>query len=308
MSDQPSMDARTACEAAERLVAGFSSDSAAPTTREAVWIVSSRSGDDVVVKFHAGDARRQLGKERFVYDQAGAVPGLCVPRVLGFDEEAIVLSRVPGVPLGAVVDQLSPEDLGGVSEELGATVRSLHGLGQPAFGYLLTWVHEPADTNREYLTRTFEDFLSEWARQGGDPDLARGVERSVSERSELFDHCRQAALCHDDLNPANVMVEKRDRRWALTGIIDFENARAADPLMDIAKAGYYLFSSISERLPRSAFLDGYGGLPDHAEELVRVYRMWSDLEMWVSLARAGVVGWRPALEADLAALIAGEAW
>ena len=308
MIGQGSIDARTACAAAERLVGGFSSDCAAPTSRGAVWIVRSRAGEEVVVKFHAGDARRQLGKERFVYDQAAAVPDLSVPKVLGFDEETLILSYVPGVPLGEVADQLSAEDLQGIAEELGATLRRLHGIAQPAFGYLLTWVHEPAGTNREYLTRTFESFLSDWARHGGDKDLARGVEDRVSDCRDLFDHCPQAVLCHDDLNPANIMVERLEGRWRLTGIIDFENARAADPLMDIAKAGYYLFSSMSETLPRSAFLAGYGRLPDRAQELIRIYRMWSDLEMWVHLARAGLVGWRPSLEADLGALTAGDGW
>jgi aminoglycoside phosphotransferase (APT) family kinase protein len=273
-----------------------------------VWFVRSASGQDIVVKFHAGDVRRQLGKERFIYDQAAPVPGLLVPRILGFDEEAAVLSRISGVELGTVLRELTSEDLATVSEQLGATVKALHSLVQPAFGYLLAGVHEPAATNAEYLARTFDAFLSDWSRYGGEPEVAKSIDKMFSDRADLFDLCEQAVICHDDLNPANILIERRLGGWQLSGIIDFENGRAADPLMDIAKAGYYLFSSVFEILDRSAFIRGYGGLPEEAGELVPVYRVWSDLEMWVHLARAGTIGWRPALEEDLAQLTAGAGW
>jgi aminoglycoside phosphotransferase (APT) family kinase protein len=273
-----------------------------------VWFVESIDGIEVVVKFHAGDARRRIGKERFIYDQAAWVPRLPIPKVLGFDEDAIILSRLPGLALGDAFPTLSPQDLGRLAEQLAVAVRALHSLVQPAFGYLLAWVHEPAETNRDYMKRTFDAFLADWARYGGDPNLAERVQRLVSERADLFDHCRQPVICHDDLNPANILVEKRSEGWDLSGIVDFENARAADPLMDVAKAGYYLFSSMAERLPRGPFIRGYGGLRDHAEELITVYRIWSDLEMWVALARAWTVGWRPALESDLEALVSGKGW
>ncbi len=301
------MTADKASAQAERHLGGFAAHATA-TKRESVWFVQFTDGVEVVVKFHAGDARRRIGKERFIYDQAAPVRSLPVPRVLGFDEDGIILSRLPGIALEDALDALSPQDLDRLAEQLGVAVRALHSLVQPAFGYLLGWVHEPADTNRDYMERTFDVFLADWARYGGDPDLAQSIERLVSHRSGLFECCRQPVICHDDLNPANILVDKRSGGWQLTGIVDVENARAADPLMDVAKAGYYLFSSMVERLPRSPFIRGYGGLPDHAQELIPVYRIWSDLEMWVALAEAGTVGWRPALESDLKALVSGKGW
>ena len=294
--------------AAARLVPGFRPAEATPGPRPSVWFVTDGSGESAVVKFHAGDPRRQLGKERFVYELAAPLDGLPTPRVLGFDEEAMALSVVPGVGLDTVIDKLSSAEIDSLSEQLGAAIATLHTLAQPAFGYLLTWVHEPADRNRDYLESTLESFFADWSRYGGDAALAGRLKGFIAERADLFDRCSQPVVCHDDIHPANLLVTPAEEDWVLSGLVDFENARAADPLMDVAKAGYYLFSSLSNRLSRAAFVRGYGGLPDHAETLIPVYRVWSDLEMWVSLAKANTIGWRPALESDLAELVAGTGW
>ena len=90
----------------------------------------------------------------------------------------------------------------------------------------------------------------------------------------------------------------------LTGLIDFANALAGDPLADLAKA---LFCSAHED-PRSSapLLEGYGplGHPD-PEEALWLYTLYHRLTMWTFLTRIGddPASAGPAgLMADLAAM------
>lgn len=83
-----------------------------------------------------------------------------------------------------------------------------------------------------------------------------------------------APLTHDDAHDANVLVE--DGR--ITGLVDWENAVAADPILDLAKA--HAFSDGSSEEALEALIDGYGPLrPD--------WRDAFDLYVIDDLLRAG---------------------
>jgi aminoglycoside phosphotransferase (APT) family kinase protein len=47
-------------------------------------------------------------------------------------------------------------------------------------------------------------------------------------------------LCHNDLHAGNLLAMIENEAPRLTGVLDFEGALAGDPLMDVAKALYYL--------------------------------------------------------------------
>ncbi|MGY4418766.1 aminoglycoside phosphotransferase (APT) family kinase protein [Bradyrhizobium sp. JR6.1] len=72
----------------------------------------------------------------------------------------------------------------------------------------------------------------------------------------------------------------------LCGIVDFENATAGDPFMDIAKALYYLTPKDASR--REGLLAGYGALhrPDW-EATIALYRLAATLELWCWMAQIG---------------------
>jgi hygromycin-B 7''-O-kinase len=69
--------------------------------------------------------------------------------------------------------------------------------------------------------------------------LRRAVEEYVERHSDLLTQIRTPVLCHDDYHEGNVLVDVVENKWRVTGIVDVENAVAADPLLDIAKTDYY---------------------------------------------------------------------
>jgi len=92
-------------------------------------------------------------------------------------------------------------------------------------------------------------------------------------------------LCHNDLHEHNFLVEHAGTELLVTGVIDVENAVAADPLLDLART--LCLSVRKDRTVRDALLEGYGDLGPAAEERLRVYSVCQLLELWCWFASAG---------------------
>ena len=99
---------------------------------------------------------------------------------------------------------------------------------------------------------------------------------------------------------AQVVREIHTDGWQITGVIDVENAIAADPLIDLAKTDYYALGRGEPE--RTALLDGYGPLPADAAERLRLYRLYHALELWDWFGSTGTVGPLGAIAEDLARL------
>jgi aminoglycoside phosphotransferase (APT) family kinase protein len=69
----------------------------------------------------------------------------------------------------------------------------------------------------------------------------------------------------------------------LTGVLDFEGALAGDPLMDVAKALFYLADDT-----KAALLHGYGDMGRrHWSETLDLYHLYFVLELRCWMAQIG---------------------
>jgi len=57
----------------------------------------------------------------------------------------------------------------------------------------------------------------------------------LRDRAHLFDSAPGPALCHEDLNPSNILVRQDDGGWRLAAILDFDSAWAGSPESDLAR-------------------------------------------------------------------------
>ncbi len=106
------------------------------------------------------------------------------------------------------------------------------------------------------------------------------------EISAVFEIALQdAPSCILKVYPASLLVAPRGK-LRLSGIVDFENATACDPLMDIAKALYYFTPQDAPK--RAGLLAGYGAIarPDW-QDTVDLYRLHCTLELWCWMAQIG---------------------
>ena len=249
--------------------------------------------EPIVLKIYGDEPVWGPAKEALVATWIGDHDlGLPTPRWLRLDESRALLplryALITWLP-GQTVRSLAAEhDLAAVYRRMGALLRRVHAIPMTAYGYILgDGIFEPRASNADYMTAAFERVFRRFRRQGGGGALAERLEAMGRERYGLLDHAAGPVLCHDDFQPGNVLAA-RDTAGdlVLTGLIDFGNALAGDPLADLAKA---LFCCAHED-PRSVgpLREGYGPV-DHPdpEATLWLYTLYHRLSMWTFLTRLG---------------------
>lgn len=261
-----------------------------------------------IFKVYASEWAWKQAKEVRVYEMLASLRSLPVPSVLhctpggGPGGRAVtILSLLEGRPLSEVSKDLDSGAMPGLYREMGVALATVHRIGQECYGYLTDRVLDPLADNGTYMRRQFDKKLKEFKDLGGDVRLHDLVARRVERDGALFDNCDSAVLCHNDLHEGNVLVSQRPGGWEVTGVIDVENAIAADPLIDLAKTDYYSLGR--GEAERAALLDGYGQLPADAAERLELYRLYHALELWDWFCSIGTVEPLGGIAEDLARLV-----
>jgi len=220
-----------------------------------------------------------------------------VPRILLADDTRsvidlnfVLMNKLDGLVLGKHETELSDAELFAIYAEMGASLREINSIALDSFGYIgPNGVWTPHANNRGYMSSQFERKLTEFGERGGDLALAERLRASIAARRHLLDAATVPRLCHYDLHAGNVLVTS-SREPHLSGIVDFENATAGDPLTDIAKALYYFRPQDKPQdAPKHAgLLAGYGAIqrPDW-QDTIDLYRLACTLELWCWRAQFG---------------------
>jgi hygromycin-B 7''-O-kinase len=260
----------------------------------------------LVVKVYGERMAWKMGKEVLVYGLLASQP-VPTPEILFIDDgrqlvdaNYALMTRLPGAPASRVTAGLRPIDVSDIWRQIGVVARAFHAVEFEEFGYLgPQGVLEPVGDNRTHMTRILDSHLRTFRDKGGEPAVVDAVERRLTEDAPLLDTCDQSVLCHDDLHEDNVLVQQRNGRWVVSGVVDMENASAADPMLDLAKADYY---AREEPIRRAGLLVGYGPLPPDGEARLALYRLHHALALWSWFARIGRERPLPSLAADIARL------
>lgn len=238
----------------------------------------------VVLKVYGDRAGFGLPKEEYVSGLIGDRFATPTPCWLLTDESKALLPRrfalitkLDGAPM---TSRSGTPEAAGLYRQMGAALRSLRAVTLPSFGYIMGAGYLKAfDSNLGYMTAAFKVKFRDFAEQGGDPALIRRLQTRVEAGAEAMAGCGQAVLCHNDIHPGNFLVaQDDDGAWRVSGLIDWENATAADPLFDLAKA----LDQIRHDDPpgRDPLLEGYGDLGrSDAQAAIQVYRIYHKLEM-----------------------------
>jgi hygromycin-B 7''-O-kinase len=276
--------------------------------------------ESVIVKVYAEQWRWKLAKEVSVYKELIRQRVSHVPAILHAEADGIdggpaflIMTTLPGEPFSEVGADLDAESRAGVHRQMGATLAAIHQVAKDAYGYLTTRIlePEPEPDNTAYMTRQFARKLREHRELDGDPGLHDAIESHVADRAGLFASCPGPALCHNDYHAGNILVaEDENGTWSMTGLVDMENALAADPLLDIAKTFYYSVhysgsddAASGDEALWSGFLDGYGELPAGWRDRVDLYRLYHALELWDWYASIKVTGPLESIAADLRLMV-----
>ncbi len=196
-------------------------------------------------------------------------------------------SNLPGETLDDVQGRL---DLTDAYRQMGALLRRIHTVEMSAYGdFDDDGQPGPHATNVDFIEHWAAMALDNFRKQGGDVALAELLRTAIAANIDIACHSAGAAFAHDDFQPANVVAERDGPRIKVTGVIDFGNARAADPLFDLAKAVF----CTDHMVPGAGALlrEGYGPI-DHPEpdRALWLYTMLHRITMWSWLRNIGIVG------------------
>lgn len=201
-------------------------------------------------------------------------PELPVPRVLGRGvwgeggEPYLLLSLLPGRPVGRGLPSLDGAAQAKASFAMGDFLARLHATPLPAPGYGL-WCEgaerqaDPVAFERDGFERASRRCVREgWLTER----LAASAVRFLERRLRAFDPTEPAVFCHHDLHADNVLFTSDGEELRLSGVVDFEHARGRSREYDWVMALWSLpddgtAADYGELGPlRRAFLDGYARL------------------------------------------------
>ena len=151
----------------------------------------------LIVKIYAPEWRPKLLKEVYVYRLLARHGIRHIPRILHAAPHGvpalplayIVMTRLDGQPLSEVVDDLSGADLAGIYQRMGQLLAAVHRITKDQWGYVTTRVVDAKPGNTAYMTDQFARRLRVFGQLGGDPALARAIDRHVARCADLFATC-----------------------------------------------------------------------------------------------------------------------
>jgi hygromycin-B 7''-O-kinase len=209
-------------------------------------------GSDHVIKLIPSIYRREYESELSGLKQVAGTfpvrtPQICASGTIGA-WSYIVMTRLPGEPLGRHLDSLSGSEMRDIVFAVGAALRALHAISTPTAELLST------ESWNEFVVAQSLLCVSRQTRWGAHEALVEGIPNCLA-RANLAD-MSDRAMIHADLTSWNVMVDNLSGRWKVTGIIDFADARIGAPIYDLSPPA--LLITRSNRDLFHTFLDGYG--------------------------------------------------
>ena len=181
------------------------------------------------------------------YRRAGAA-GVPVPEVMFADlgrrvleTDYVFLSRIPGVPLNTVREQMSETELAALRAELADITAGLHAVTGSGFGYPLRASRTWKSTWREAFGLMIDDILADAVRLKSElPAAPQRIAALIHRHDDVLDQVERPALVHFDLWDGNVFVNHRGGgRWRITGLIDGERAFFGDPVAELVSLALY---------------------------------------------------------------------
>jgi len=173
------------------------------------------------------------------------------------DRDWVIQDAIHGTPLSAVDKDLDRPAREAIWSQLGAFVKRLNAVtgawfGPPAWG-------ERHDTWSGLLRADATSLLDDADRFGYDPAPFARLSSAIQDFEPLLSQVPRPALIHSDLARGHIFVERAATGWTLTGVIDLEFARYADPRSEHLIVGFAYGNSPPEM--ESSFRAGFGDIP-----------------------------------------------
>ncbi len=222
--------------------------------------------------------RTSLEKEVFFLQQLEHVPGVSVPRVLGYGRrgryvEYNLQTRMPGTAMRQVT--LDNDGHAAVLVELGQTLRRIHDLPQEPF--LLSSLF-PADDGADVVRERFVHYFNSMARMIRERGRPWSLGQTPEEVAELalavLPLSEERVALHSNPGPEHTFVYPETGTYS--GLIDFGDAFISHPALDLRRrAGPH---------DREAIMRGYTAEGPVSESFMATWRVVQVLSDLIDIA------------------------
>lgn len=162
-----------------------------------------------------------------------------------------IQSKIPGVLLKTILKEVAEEEKKALIQKAGTIFSLIHTVSTSGFGEL---DGSGQGEYKTFLDRLQQLYESKWYIQ----ELAQKyeiAEETIEKTNEYIKKYEklvtntESKLLHNDYRPIHIFFENNE----ICGVIDFEVARAGDPIQDLATWDYYFW----DRFPFEWLTSGY---------------------------------------------------
>lgn len=231
--------------------------------------VTLSNGKELIVKIAPAKGIKVMrGEENIMLSEVlglrkiKALTNLPIPKVYVYDDSHELLNapyfcmeKIQGTSLFSYKEKHKEFDDSAIMYEVGKMNRTMNEIEGELFGY-----YAKKDKQKKSWYEAFYDMLMDTFLDAKDISLERGVQENevfalLKKHKAYFDEVKTPKFVHWDLWDGNVFIKDKQ----ITGMIDFERAMYADPLMECA---FRCFAK------NKHFLEGYGKTSfTHTEEI-----------------------------------------
>ena len=225
-------------------------------------------------------------------------PYLIDPATDIFGWSYVWMPRLPGIQLAddALVTQLSKEDRLGLARAMARTLAELHTIQADAAGsydYQTQTIRPFAKDYREMILESIRDLLTESQSYNTNTTVSdvAWVERVIRNNAQAMQQPWDISLVVHDFKEGNMVAQKQEDEWQISGLFDLMEAHFGDGESDLARqVGHYLRTAPTYT---GEFVREYlrqGPVPAGFVERQQLYMLYDSLIIWSYFQRteAGV--------------------
>jgi aminoglycoside phosphotransferase (APT) family kinase protein len=208
--------------------------------------------DEQIIKFK---------RERYAWEYLKAVPSIHVPQVIAVETDTaivpfpcLIMTHLPGVLMGDIFPTLALEEQIKLLEELGTLAHAIHALKIDIADLpseMVPWDGHDADLRLQLEELTARGQMTSPGRTKVEKLLDRyAPQLAIMDKDIVF--------LHGDLHFWNILLERNEQFWHISGLVDAELAGAGPRGRELRALEPFAFRHFSIPGMRAAFLRGYG--------------------------------------------------
>ncbi|MGG3470721.1 aminoglycoside 3'-phosphotransferase/choline kinase family protein [Neobacillus pocheonensis] len=215
-------------------------------------IVYSFGGSQYVIKLYPKHQNGQFTRELEVLTNLeGKIKLVETPRLVNFGSfqgwNFLIMTQLKGELLIDIWDQLTNEEKTNLSIDLGKTIKEFHEVPIVGLKNLqIDW--------KDFIQNQYKNMKTYHQELGVKESLLADLERYVEQKYINTDPAKK--LLTGEYTPFNLLVNKRDGNWKLTGVIDFADCFLGDADYDLLGPILFMFNSNQSLIQH--FLESYG--------------------------------------------------